>query len=109
MVAPGSNASAIAVCQYGDNLASSGYSVKFSEAEARSDSRLYANTPIRGTNETSFYEGWEAGLTNYGNSTVTIKASALCNRYKIENTLRGSSQPIPKMAGYRHTSDRYLI
>jgi hypothetical protein len=78
-VNPSSNATAKAFCENGDGLVSSGYSISgFTSVQSASDTMVYVNQPLRQKNTTAIFEGWEAGLLNNGNATVTITAQGLC-------------------------------
>jgi hypothetical protein len=78
-VNPNSNATAKAFCENGDGLVSAGYSMTgFTSVQSASDTMVYVNQPIRQKNATAIFEGWETGLLNNGNASVTITAQGLC-------------------------------
>lgn len=78
-VNPNSNATAKAFCENGDGLVSAGYSISgFTSVQSASDTVVYVNQPLRQKNTTATFEGWETGLLNDGNATVTITAQGLC-------------------------------
>jgi hypothetical protein len=78
-VNPNSNSTAKAFCENGDGLVSAGYSISgFTSVQSASDTMIYVNQPIRQKNTTATFEGWETGLLNDGNATVTITAQGLC-------------------------------
>ena len=78
-VNPDSNATARAFCENGDGLMSAGHSMSgFTSVQSASDTVVYVNQPIRQKNTTAIFEGWETGLLNNGNETVTITAQGLC-------------------------------
>jgi hypothetical protein len=78
-VNPNNNSTAKAFCENGDGLVSAGYSISgFTSVQSASDTMIYVNQPIRQKNTTATFEGWETGLLNDGNATVTITAQGLC-------------------------------
>jgi hypothetical protein len=78
-VSPNSNATAKAFCENGDGLVSAGYSMSgFTSVQSASDTMVYVNQPIRQKNTTAIFEGWETGLLNNGNASITITAQGLC-------------------------------
>lgn len=78
-VNPNSNATARAFCENGDGLVSAGHSMSgFTSVQSASDTMVYVNQPIRQKNTTAIFEGWETGLLNNGNETVTITSQGLC-------------------------------
>lgn len=73
------NATASALCNEGDGMISGGYTIGFSsEQSSPFDTIVYSNHPTQELNQTGYFEGWEAGLVNKGNTTAQITATVLC-------------------------------
>jgi hypothetical protein len=77
-VAMGNNSTASVFCNDGDGMISGGYSIGFSSAQTAFDTIVYSNHPTQEINQTGYFEGWEAGLVNKGNTTAEITAMVLC-------------------------------
>jgi hypothetical protein len=77
-VNPFSKAAAIALCENGDAIVAGGYSIGFSLLGALDNIFIYADKPIHLETDTSSQEGWQAGLANDQNETVSITATVLC-------------------------------
>lgn len=74
-----SNASAQALCQFGDVLLTGGYVIGgFDSPDQVFNTYLYSNTAFRIENATSTHEGWIAALANMGTTQLTITANAVC-------------------------------
>ena len=65
-------------CKDGDGMISGGFSMGFSSAQSAFDTMVYSNHPIQQINQTGYFEGWEAGLVNKGNTPAEITAIVLC-------------------------------
>jgi hypothetical protein len=74
----GTNTTASVFCNDGDGMISGGYSTGFSSVQSAFDTIVYSNHPIQEINQTGYFEGWEAGLVNRGNTTAEITAIVLC-------------------------------
>jgi hypothetical protein len=74
----GNFAIASVYCKDGDGMISGGFSTGFSSAQAAFNTMLYSNHPTQQINQTGYFEGWEAGLVNKGNTTTEITAIVLC-------------------------------
>lgn len=72
------NATAAASCNDGDGMISGGYSIGFSTVQSPFDTIVYSNHPTQEINQSGYFEGWEAGLVNKGNTTAQITAMVLC-------------------------------
>jgi hypothetical protein len=77
-VATGDNATASVSCNDGDGMISGGYSIGFSSTQSAFDTIVNSNHPTQEINQTGYFEGWEAGLVNKGNTTAKITAMVLC-------------------------------
>jgi hypothetical protein len=77
-VTMGNNTTASVFCNDGDGMISGGYSTGFSSVQSAFDTIVYSNHPIQEINQTGYFEGWEAGLVNRGNTTAEITAIVLC-------------------------------
>jgi hypothetical protein len=82
-VQPSSNATSRVFCNDGDGIISGGYSIGFRSVDSPFDTMLYSNHPIQKINQTGYFEGWESGLVNKGNETVTLSATTLCLDLKL--------------------------
>jgi hypothetical protein len=65
-------------CNDGDGMISGGYSTGFSSTQSAFDTMVFSNHPTQEINQTGYFEGWEAGLVNKGNTTAKITATVLC-------------------------------
>jgi hypothetical protein len=65
-------------CNDGDGMISGGYSIGFSSTQSAFDTMVSSNHPTQEINQTGYFEGWEAGLVNKGNTTAKITATVLC-------------------------------
>ena len=77
-VAIDNNTAASVFCNDGDGMISGGYSIGFSSVQSAFDTMVYSNHPTQEINQTGYFEGWEAGLVNKGNTTAEITAMVLC-------------------------------
>ena len=77
-VTMGNSTTASIFCNDGDGMISGGYSTGFSSVQSAFDTIVYSNHPIQEINQTGYFEGWEAGLVNRGNTTAEITAIVLC-------------------------------
>ena len=78
LVNPFSEAAANASCENGDAITAGGYSIGFSSPGTLENVYLYADKPIHLETDTSSQEGWQSGVANDQNETVSITASVLC-------------------------------
>ena len=70
----GNYSTASVFCNDGDGMISGGYSIGFSSTQSAFDTMVYSNHPTQEINQTGYFEGWEAGLANKGNTTAEIVA-----------------------------------
>src|SRR6185437_16388 len=77
-VLPNTNATVSVFCKKGNDLLSGGYSIGFTSSKSAIYTKIYSSHPAYQKNATGIFEGWESGLINNGNETVTIKSIALC-------------------------------
>jgi hypothetical protein len=77
------NATGRVFCENGDGIISGGYSIGFHSKNSPFNTMMYSNHPLQKVNKTGYFEGWEAGLVNKGNETVTLTATTLCLNLKL--------------------------
>jgi hypothetical protein len=77
-VNPFSESAATALCENGDAITAGGYSIGFSSPGTLENVYIYADKPVHLETDTSSQEGWQAGVANDQNETVSITASVLC-------------------------------
>lgn len=77
-VAIGNYTTTSVYCNDGDGMISGGYSTGFSSTQSAFDTLVYSNHPTQEINQTGYFEGWEAGLVNKGNTSAEITALVLC-------------------------------
>jgi hypothetical protein len=77
------NATSRVFCENGDGIISGGYSIGFHLTNSPFNTILYSNHPLQKVNRTGYFEGWEAGLVNKGNETVTLTSTTLCLNLKL--------------------------
>jgi hypothetical protein len=89
IIKPGTSNHAIVLCNSSDPLLNGGYSIGFKSDHSPASVFIYANHPTgimtrpipdltTGGATRFFVEGWEVGLLNNGNESITITAKVLC-------------------------------
>jgi hypothetical protein len=78
LVNPFSEAAATTLCENGDAITAGGYSIGFGSLGTLENVYIYADKPIHLETDTSSQEGWQTGLVNDQNETVSITATVLC-------------------------------
>lgn len=78
LVNPFGHSAATALCENGDELTAGGYHIGFTSPQILDKVHVYVDRPVLLETDTSSREGWQAGVANNQNKTVSITASALC-------------------------------